>query len=79
MSTMIFTSQITKHEKVETDLETIKCRHGRQPTLFKVYTGQKRKKFQGIIATCGYEDCKVYQYTIEDVVKSWNKFHLNRK
>jgi hypothetical protein len=78
MSTFTVVSEITDRRKVESTIPLFPCKvHKVIPELFEVYTGTKRKKFQGTVTKCKDPACDCYSYTADDVARKWNRNNIS--
>lgn len=78
MCTVTIVSEITYRKTVDAPFQLCRCKtHNKIPVLQEVYTGNKRKKFQGVVAVCLSNECSCYSYTVEDVSKKWNEVNHN--
>lgn len=79
MSTIEFISTITRQDDV-TDLcdkSLLPCKkHGIPPTIYDVFTGERKNRFKGSIAECGNSECSTLQ-SFSLVLLSSDRFFNN--
>lgn len=83
MAVLTVTSEITKRVDVTYDYQHLEinncCIHNVRPTIKEVYTGKRKDKFQGVVISCGHDECLRYQWTVTDAINAWNKFNKSKQ